>query len=291
MYNDALGVYPDIETYASSDYARCLMFYDWEISLCPKWLELAAEVFAEFGQTIFEGTGNLGSEHSHGRYGRVLKRLAGFLGSVERGVASNFDIRVWSQPYVETDAFFPCDVEMVWSVHASGRKAGMIAVREKLVENGDALIKRVGRSLFHSTGVVYANAFDFPAVFGPDAYLASVGTIPSGMSTRINEKYSTRITQWRDNRWKGLLSSQGYLREVYPINFVFDAHLNIPFQERPLSDYMKRVGNLNVSEYNDKMYRWSVPTEIIERVRLDLESSGIVLSSPQPPIQLPKRTP
>jgi hypothetical protein len=286
MFKDTLGVYPDRETYASSDYARCLMFYDWEKSVGLKWLELAAEVFAEFGQTIFEGTGNLGVHHSHGRFSRVQKKLAGFLGAVHGDLNSNFDIRMRSRLSIEDDAFFPCDVEMVLGVEPSGRKEGAIAVRETLVDSCDSLIKRVGEKLFRTTGTVYANSFDFPTLFGPASYQASIGAIPSGMSTRINEKYTERITRWRDNRWGGLLPSQGYLREVYPINFVLDSHLNMPFQNRPLSEYMKRVGSLIVSEYNNKMYLWTVPPERIDRVRQDLESSGIVLSSTQPPLRV-----
>lgn len=284
--DDNLGVFPERETYTSSGIAYCFMFYDWEKPVVPDWLETAQTIFAQFGQTIFEGTGSLGGQHSHGRFGRVKKKLAGFLGAVHNKTTSDFfDIRVWSQHYVKSDAFFPCDIEMVWSVNASGRKKGMIAVRDTLVDGLEPLIQQIGKNLFDMTGVMYAHALCFPTLFGPDSYLASVGTIPSGMSSTANKKYYDRITQWRDNRWSGLLGSQGYLREVYPINFVLDSHLNMPFQGRPLSEYMKKVGNLKVTEYNDKIYRWTVPAERLEKVRQDLEPSGLVLSSPHPPLR------
>ncbi len=139
---DTLGVYPEHKYWASSSVARCLMFYDWEKPVGPEWLGVAAEIFSEFGQAIFEGTGNLGERHSHGRFSRVQKKLSSFLGANPK---NSFDIRLRSQPSVEKDAFFPCDVEMVLGVHESGRKEGCP------VQTVRALIASAYRPLFRSS--------------------------------------------------------------------------------------------------------------------------------------------
>lgn len=283
---DTLGVYPEREYSASSDAARCFMFYDWEKPIGPEWLDLATEIFSEFGQTISQGTGNLGDKHSHGQFSRVRKKLVGFLDDVKKNPNSHFDIRLRSSAHTQTDDFFPCDLEMVLAAQDSRCKDGAIAVRETLVRGCASLVERIAPKVSHATGVAYAHVFDFPTLFGPASYLASIGAIPRGMSSLINKEYRARITRWRDNRWKGFLTNQGYLREVYPINYVLDAHLSMPFRNRPLSEYMKSVGDLKVTEYHDKIYSWTVPADRLDRVRIELEPSGLILSSPTtPPIQ------
>lgn len=280
MIKDSLFVFPDRKTYASSQNARCFMFYDFENPIGTEWLDVANEIFLEFGQVIAEGTGNLEKQHTHGNFNRVQKRIRGFLESVQNGINVNFDIRIQSRSYIESEAFFPVDIQMVLSQDREGRKKGAINVRETLVKSYDSLIDKVAAKIFRLAGPMYANAFDFPTVFGPAAYLASLGTILSGMSVIANDIYCDRITAWRDRRSDGMLSNQGYLREVYPVNFVLDAHLKILFQNRPFEEYMKKVGILKISEYSDKIFRWNVPEEKLDAVRLELESSGLILSSP-----------
>jgi hypothetical protein len=280
MIKDSLFVFPDRKTYASSQNARCFMFYDFENPIGTEWLDVANEIFLEFGQVIAEETGNLEKQHTHGNFNRVQKRIRGFLESVQNGINVNFDIRIQSRSYIESEAFFPVDIQMVLSQDREGRKKGTINVREIIVKNYDSLINKVAAKIFRLAGPMYANVFDFPTVFGPDAYLASVGTILSGMSSIVNRTYESRITRWRDNRWEGKLSSQGYLREVYPVNFVLDVHLKMPFQNRPFEEYMKKVGELKVSEYSTRVFRWNVSEERIDDIRLELEKSGLILSSP-----------
>jgi hypothetical protein len=268
--------------------ARCLMFYDWERELGEKWLDLVDAIFAEFGVEPREGTGNLGKAHSHGSYKRVRNRLREFL-QAEKGARRDF--RIQGEPYVMAEGFFPSDIGVVWghsiSMQEGWTKSGLIAVRGNRAESCHALVERIGARLFQKLGGVYGAAFDFPTLYGPDAYLSSVGAIPKGGSGLANRKYTARMTRWRDNTWQlGLRAGQGYLREVYPINFVLEAHLKMPFQGRPLSELMEKVGDLRPSGYDDRMYRWDVPEESLETVRQALEPSGLILSSPTPPLRL-----
>jgi hypothetical protein len=277
--HEPIAVVPQAEGTA----AHCLAFYDWERSIGPEWIDLIEEVFGEFGIAPYEGTGSLGTvAKSHGRYNRVRSKLKTFLGTARDDVRP--DIRVQGPPVVEKDAFFPCEMRIVFSIGISGLKQGMIAVREGVVSSFEQLTQRVGYRLFQASGAMYATAFDFPAAFGPDAYLSAVGAIPSGSDTLANKEYRDRITRWRDNTWhRSLRPSDGYLREVYPINFVLAHHLERMLQGRPLSDFMERVGTLGTSRFHDRVYRWDVPRRNLESTRQQLEPSGLVLSSPAEP--------
>lgn len=280
---DTLGVYPESELCALSGVTHCITFYDWEKPIDAEWMDKIIEMFAEFGQVIDEGTGNLGAQHSHGSFRRVKKRLAGFLSGIYGNVGQNFDIRLRSVANYKSDAFFPCDMEIVFNSHRFGNKGGMLAVRENLIGSSKLLVEKVGEKLFSLTGATYAGVFDFPTMFGPECYQASVSAVPRGMDTFINEAYKKRITKFRDNRGHGFLTNQGYLREVYPINFLLETHLKMPFHNQSLSEYMQRVGTLE--RIHDKnMYRWDIPLGILDDVRQEFESSGLILSSALPPL-------
>ena len=269
----------------SGGMARCLTFYDWEREIGPQWLDLVEEIFTEFEVTPYEGTGNLGEAHSHGRYKRVRKRLRSFL---EADEGQRRDFRIQGEPYLKTEAFFPSDMGVVWAIRDFGERKGAIAVRGTRVESCEALVGSVGEKLFRNIGAAYGAAFDFPTLYGPDAYLSSVGAIPRGTSSRENRNYTARLTRWRDNIWHlGLRASQGFMREVYPINFLLEAHLGMPFQGRPLSEFMEKVGDLRPSDFHAGMYRWDVPIERLDVVRQELEPSGLILSSPTPPLGVP----
>jgi hypothetical protein len=281
---DILGVFPEQELCASSDIAYCLMFYDWEKPVGSAWLNFAMNTFAEFGQTIQQGTGNLDAQHSHGGYARVKKKISGFFDENRQNIGRDFDIRLRGPINFEADAFFPCEIELVLGITKLGYKSGILAVRETLAGSCESLIGRVGQSLFAKTGVAYAGAFEFPTMFGPSFYECSMGAIPHRMSSQINETYGHRIARFSQNRYKGFLTKDGYLREVYPINFLMDTHLEMPFKGASFHEFAQRVGKLEKAYGVQAIYRWDVPLENLDEVRQALEPSGLILSSTYPPM-------
>lgn len=284
MFNkkDSLGVYPESKLCINSDVAYCLTFYDWSNLVGTEWIEIAKNIFSEFGENIYEGTGNLGSQHTHGQFNRVQKKLVSFLDKLKNSNNEfNFDVRLLSEKYKENDAFFPGNIEIVIGVKSSGKKNGLIAIRENKIGSLDQMVEKIGNIVFESTGATYAGLFEFPTLFGPDCYLSGVSSIPSGMSSLINETYSTRITQWRDNCWAGFSPKQGYFREIYPINFLFESHITATFNNKPLVHYMEKFGILSKSNFNN-MYRWDIPEKNLDQVRIDLEKSGLILSASTP---------
>lgn len=277
------GVLPD--TFGLDTLARCLMIFDWERQVDSTWLDAFEAPFAEFGASPVEGTGHLEKKKSHGAYKRVRKKLAEFLDEAEE--KQDFSLRIRSEETDPNDGFCPSDITVSLGVTSPARKAACVAVREGLVSDSDELIERVGRAIFDKCGAFYGGAFDFPAAFGPDAYLASLGAIPKGHKWNSNRDYSARITRWRKNILnRKLRPSRGYFREIYPINFVLETHLNMPFRDAPLSKFMEAAGVLRPFEFNEKMYRWDVPEKQLKEVREALESSGLVLSSEAEPLQI-----
>lgn len=257
----------------------CVMFYDGERVLRPDWLGVVERMFDSFQQRPSDVIGNLGVQRTKGRYGRVRSRLVSMLeGQPE---ADRPDIRIDSEHEFLGEEFMPCRMRVAWSTSVAGIDQGVIAVRADGVVSLSEMVERVAEPLFNSVGVAYAHAFEFPAIFGPDFYLSSVGAVPSGRSTTDNVRYQERLTCWRDNTWRERKRPRdGYLREVYPINFLTYNHLRAPTREGDLEDYLRTVGSFSRCPFSRDLYRWDVAPDDLERVREDLEHSGLILSAP-----------
>lgn len=277
------GILP--ETYGLDALAQCLMVFDWEYQAEASWLESIEDVFSELDQSPAEGTGHLGDAKSHGKYRRVRKRLGEFLAAGGKG--QNFSIRVRSDETHRQDGFLPSNLSISCNAaNTSGKSAG-VALRAEIIDDLKEFVRRIETPVFKCFGAFYGGAWAFPAAFGPDSYLVSLSTIPKGHKFDSNNDYSARITRWRDNIWhRKVRPSRGYFREVYPINFLLETHLNMPFRDEPLSTFMKETGVLRPCELNKKMHRWDVPPERLKEVRETLEPSGLILSSEAEPLYI-----
>ena len=277
------GILP--ETFGFDSIARCLMVYGWEKPIGPEWIDVIEDIFLVFGHEPFEGMGNLGELHSHGSYNRVRKRLRGF--SENPNESELFAIRVRSSPDFIDEAFFPCNIEVSLGFSHSNPKKAVVAVREALISDYKELVTRIGKNFFDLFGSFYGGAWDFPAAFGPSDYMVSVRAIPGRLPYGINDAYANRITRWRDNIWhKKCQVRSGYFREIYPINFLLETHLNAPFRGQPLYKFMEKNGSLEMFEFNEKMHCWNITEENLDFVRKTLEPSGLVLSSAANPLYL-----
>ena len=254
------------------------MFYDFQRAYSPSWLELSEAIFSEFGLEPTTAVGATEQQQSNGAYRRVKKRLMAFLKMAAEGAEPN--IRIDSR-WDDSDALFcPCGIRIAFSSTNYGLRNGVVAVRQDLVTDVATLVDRIGDLVLTHTGTAYAHAFDFPLAYGPDYYLLAVGAVPTERTSREDEAYVARITRWRDNTWhRGLRPSQGYFREVYPINLVMQAHLDRQYKKHRLSEYMAEVGSLTKVSGIDGMYRWYIDEERLFEVREELEPSGLVLSA------------
>jgi len=277
------GVSPD--TYGLDAQARFLMIHECENRVDATWMNCFEEIFAKLGRPPFEGTGFLGERRSHGSYRRVRKKLCEFLDNSISG--ENFGVRICSEVKYPEEGFFTSELG-VFLGRSNIRPIYVgIAARPALIDSIDALVEKIGKGCFQVFGAFYGGAWNFPTAFAPDLYLISVDAIPRGHKWGSNREYSARITRWETNIWhRKLRASSGYFREVYPINFLLDTHLNMPFRDQPLSKFMEATGVLQPFKYNKKMYRWDVPDENLNAVREALEPSGLILSSDAEPLRI-----
>lgn len=258
--------------------ARCLTFYEWENPFGPEWLDAVESIFSMFGVEPSDVVGNFGGKRTSGNYGRARKRLFERLASQEDAALA--DVRIDSAPIHPDLDFFPSNIRITWTIGVSGIRMGLIAVRDSLVASCSELVEKIEQTVFEHTGPVYAAAFDFPAAYGPDYYLSAVGAVPSGVPTAANKPYRERITRWRDNTWhREFRMSQGYLREVYPINFVLDHHLEVIVNGSPMLEIMAEQGQVSAIAHTPGVHKWNVAPNNLMEARRILEDSGIILSS------------
>lgn len=263
---------------AGEPMAYCLMFYDYDNPLDADWLNIVDHMFESFQQVPGLVVGSLGAKQARGPYRRARSKIERFLD--DDSSPDKPDVRIDSEHLFKNEQFMPCRMRVAWSQSLAGINQGVIGVRVDAAKSLDDMVERITERLFEKLGAAYAHAFEFPAAFGPDYYLSSVGSVPSGYSTTENAVYHERLTRWRDNTWHGKKRPrQGYLREVFPVNFVTEEQSRAAAGRSTLKDYMARTGALDQCSFNGAMYRWDVPKDVLDRVRADLEDSGIVLSS------------
>ena len=256
------------------------MFYDFEHKITPDWLDMAENLFQIFGYEPSFAIGNFNKKHSDGSYKRIRKRLLSFLTEAEEG--DSMDMRLDSIHDVPEEGFFPCQMHIVWVNHLGGIRDGEVSLRMSAKDDLYKFIDIVAPVIFKKVGKAYGSAFIFPAIYGPDAYHATMSSIPKGGGPNDNPEYSARLMNWcYNNLIKNKRPSQGFFREIYPINFVLQAHLDRDFQGRPLEHYMKKVGTLERCDFNPDIFRWDVSEDVIDSVREALEPSGLVLSAPK----------
>lgn len=284
LIDGPLQITPGLERYPRI--ARCLMLYDWQAKISSEWLSVAESILRKVGLEPAEGNGTFGQEKSYGSYKRIRKRLAGFLDEAAKGGARP-NIKINAAPVEDGEGFFPFRAEVVLNAASPALVSVLVALDETLVKDGEELLATCGKEIFGYLGHAYGCVWDFPCAFGPDAYLATMIAIPSGMHSQALRSYGARLTRWRDRRWAGLRPGSGYLREVYPINFVLDGHLSAPMGEQSLAEFMRMTGSLQPSSFDSRVYRWDVSAGNLDRVRAQLEDSGLILSAPHEPLQLP----
>ncbi len=275
------GVIPD--THGFGRLAACLMVYDWQKPVASKDLVALEACFRILNENPVIGTGHLDDKRSHGTYSRVRRRLAGFLDRYQD--VQSLGIKLQSAANDKGRRLFASAVSASIGASSSMPSSASIAVELDHICSANALVKAIAGPIFEATGPCYGGAFNFPILFGPDGYRVSLAVVPRGVSTMANREYSARITRWRDNLWhRKLRPSSGYFREVYPVNLLLEAHLHMPFQDRPLSEFMTANGSLRPFQFQNEMYQWDVPVEMIEEVREQLEPSGLILSAETHPL-------
>jgi len=277
------GIVPKLDGYRRV--ARCLMLYDWKADVGPEWLELVERSFRRVQLEPVEATATSGDQKSHGSYKRLRKRLAEFLSQLSAGTAHP-NIIVSAGSMADGEAFFPFRASIVLNSIHPALVSVMVAMDETLVSSCEELLAMCGEEVFAILGPAYGCAWNFPCVLGPSFYLASVIARPAGVEPAELDRYGERLTRWRDRRWAGHRPTFGYLREVYPINFVLERHLSVPFSGHALTSLMQTTGRVSSVRGVNGLFKWEVSADRLCDTRVQLENSGLVLSAVREPIRL-----
>lgn len=273
----------EIQPPSDGEVARSVMFYDWTGNINSTWLNKIEYLFFLFGETIREFTGHFQDKNSHGSYLHIRKRLTSVLDGIEPGMA--FSSRFRSDITRPEVAFFPADLCLTLDRSGDdGITSASFSVLERHELYNNLIFEKAIMTVLGLVGAAYGGVWRFPARYGPDAYVAGVGTLSDGSASFRPQTYAGRMARWLYRLHSpGLRPRNGYLREVYPVNYLLEAHLMMPFRTTRFGNYI--IDNGHSLEFIDHLniYRWDVPTEDLERVRDDLEQSGYVLSSPSEP--------
>lgn len=254
------------------DVAHCVMLYDWSDTVHVDWVATYEGLLGNFNLKPGIALGEAGSATSYGKYSRIRQRIRGFLTDT-----GPYVLRLDSMETHPGDTFFSSDLRLVANVTNQKRKSAMIAVRVDALSGG---IDRAVNELMQVLGPCYGGVLDLPAAMGPDYYLSSVLAVPRFLESEIRlGPYGERITRWRDRLLAGIRPSDGYFREIYERNFLTVKHLAMPFRGSRLETYMNAVGDLMLVPNVPGLYQWQLSGFDLERVRLDMEDSGLVLSS------------
>jgi hypothetical protein len=131
----------------------------------------------------------------------------------------------------------------------------------------------------------YAFLYKFPFVFSPWTYVSGMtnteyDNIPH--EKYYNEKHvdiRKRISSWHWHDNKQKICEQGFLREIYPLNFINENHLDHEiFPKTTLKDWIKAADHRGTLEKaTDELWLWAVPDEDLEFVTKELAMSDILL--------------
>jgi len=277
------GLYP--ETFKLDRLAHCMMIYGWDNVDSSSFQHYIEELFNLFDMSPDQATGSNQTINTHGSYNRVKKKLYTLVNMENDNDRFDFRVRA-SNPKFEA-GFFPCNLEFVANKSNIHPKQAQIAVKDGVVNSCSTMIDKVLNITLQEFGAFCGGCWSFPAEFGPAEYLSSVGSLPQGVKWGSNRYYVQRITRWKNNIWRnGYAPAKGYFREIYPINFLFQTHLDMPFRNNNLSDYIERHGSLTALDTSKKMFRWDLTDEELMGVRTDLEDSGLVLSADIKPLAI-----
>lgn len=254
-----------------------LMFYDLERPLNAQWVPWIDSKFHEYGLRPSKVNFTARNSDRSGNYETLKKSLAEALaGLTEEGGFSSLRIR--SEMLFPDDGFFPCEMEVSIEVGGPGYARGSISVVKRNVPGLAEFSLNTAREISHLGGTFYGHASLFPAILGPEYYLGSVGTIPKGWSFVSTRAYTKRLTAWR-HHGSSREHVDGYLREVFPINFLTDAHLNTHIGDQAAKALYVKHGELSPLVGFDGQHVWRVADKNLKRARSALEKLGLVLSA------------
>lgn len=264
---------PEIPALSVDEDMGCIsfMFYDADKEINLAWIEWVEALFLYFDiepdSIVFHHDGKT----KQGKYSRLKKAL---LDATEKG---EIDFQLRSRAIEGYPTFFPSEISVSMNTSGPGSAQGVISIIEKKVPNILDWSKKLASELTLLAGSFYAHSSKFPMLLGPDAYAAAVGTIPKGWSFNSTRAYTTRLTVWRDST-QNLSHIENFFREIFPINFLKETHMNSTIVGKPARSFYEMYGSVIEVSPNSQQYMWEVESRKLKLLRKIMEKEGLILS-------------
>lgn len=134
--------------------------------------------------------------------------------------------------------------------------------------------RAIGGSNFAS-----AEMFRFPWMFSPSAYFAGI-TYDHSVKQLGGPTFEDgeRIANWSNHCYRGLRPSDGYMRDVYPINILTDKHLRRQVGGHTLREWIADDPRRGKIEQFDRKFLWQIPDDQLVAVQSALDANRLFLS-------------
>lgn len=165
-----------------------------------------------------------------------------------------------------------------------------LAVASGLASTAADLLSALAPAVGNHIRPEWGCAFTIPVALGAEFYLGDGTYIGSELKSMSNPntflaQHTARVNRARVRSQYGHDYAKGYVREVFEINLLSDAHMNAPLNGGSVRHYTATHGTLNRSSFGE-LWDWRLKPEELQQARVDWEDSGLVLSAERTPINL-----
>ena len=261
-------------------FCSSLAFYDFEPitdDRAKKWFEYCISIAESIGHPFDEGCCNPGNT----KYvllrncKRVLEKNLNRIRCIELRTSAKQDIGSYGENWMMVDN------KELTSFHGIHRN---FITREQMFNMGIKLCK-----IMHPK---YGFFYEIPFVYSPVFYVTGamgLGELDTyEWSKYYNPKhvdFEERVSSWGQKTSQNYthdeydLCSSGHLREIYPINFINENHLNYEiFQKTTLKDWISAKGSRGkLEQVTDELWAWTIEEVDLENVTIELAKSDICL--------------
>jgi hypothetical protein len=179
------------------------------------------------------------------------------------------------EPFSRTDEIISCSL--------NNKELFRIGILSDLLDEATRL--EIGTKLCKIICPRYGIFYKFPFVFSPWTYACGLTNTEYDDNPGIkfyNPKHKDiidRISLWRRSQNQHVACELGFLREIYPINFINEGHLSHEvFPKTTLRDWIKAADHRGTLEkITGELWSWIIPEDDLYRITVDLAPTGILL--------------
>jgi hypothetical protein len=279
-----------------SGYVVCAQLCDWIVPHAgDDWIEIAESIAATLGVTPSRGyafsgarrnSADLHGPRAKGAWKRIRQRAANLLGEFrENNVLELNTDYVFTVGEGAQDAYLALS-KGTYFPNAKSRLS--IAVSQELISSPDYLAAQLA-PLLRNVDAKWGAVFRFPFAAGAGFYLN--GTAYVGPEIRalgaegVLAEHQKRLHRATYRTSSGFSYAAGYVREVYEINFLTEAHLHAPLLGSTVRQYARSIGTLETALWNPEVSQWYLTGDELTRARVDWERSGLVLAAEANPFR------